>query len=466
MYNKKAIFYCSIAEIITLTSVSQGVCRAEFTKTILKDTVRRTSKSACTLPEAKKRPPKVFYERHYKKAFKGGAKPEIIMNWTTDWQITGGRGLALHNVMLENRYFAKKMDLNGYYVRYSRANSTNEVGEKRQPSIATNLAMNPSAAGRYDKISATFVDRTDCLFITQTFAFGPLVKDPEPSHLSLDTNKVEVLKSPHYWAAYMYPKTSYVYRKSAYRDKGGPFNSVGIMQDFYFRSSPGSKPGQIYTGQLFVDWDADKLNGAKYDVPTKVIMQQFDAKKTWQKVIANSQTLSSKRNRILPGIFGYDGYVPDNFPLVKYEPSEWRPDNFHQTYNTTVDEPNAFPPGPGCTECVHTHWRWPWFAFSALKGRGLAKEYLGLWSDEDLSTQYKKALKKYSDGVSPGAAILDPASLKMATEANGYRGQDVYVGSYGLEDFKYMGVGRAPSDSFFNHPVFYAPLANGQLPRK
>src|SRR5262249_28509130 len=40
-------------------------------------------------------------------------------------------------------------------------------------------------------------------------------------------------------------------------------------------------------------------------------------------------------------------------------------DNYHQTYNDSVDEPFW---NPGCTECVHIHWRWAWWASLPLIG--------------------------------------------------------------------------------------------------
>ena len=47
-------------------------------------------------------------------------------------------------------------------------------------------------------------------------------------------------------------------------------------------------------------------------------------------------------------------------------------DNYHQTYQSMVQEPTFVPPEPGCPECVHVHWRWGEFAANPIFGGGPA----------------------------------------------------------------------------------------------
>ncbi len=107
------------------------------------------------------------------------------------------------------------------------------------------------------------------------------------------------------------------------------------------------------------------------------------------------------------------GFIRKENPLF-YEQRDWvikggkdagTWDNIHQTYNRSVEEP--FPKIPngsnpslftsGCTECLHSHWRWATF----LNGEGSGK-IIGItpWSRQDMElgvTLYKSGEEHPSD---------------------------------------------------------------------
>lgn len=455
MLEKNRVQLLFFLGVPTSVCAIQTVGKADYTNTILKGTVSQRVKTACTLPDAKK-----AYEGPKAGAglrFAGGTPGQgDRATWKTDWKVGDAHGLTLTKTSLGSRFFSKRMDLDSYYVGYSKDPSRG-IGRQKSRLICVNVERTKDRNGRYDKIKATFVDKDDCLFIMQTFAFGPLVKDPEPSHLTVLPSAIS---SPHYWAAYMYPRASYEYRGKYSGNPLGRFEFAAIMQNFNFRSSPGPDPASTYRGHFFIDNEVGRI--PKYMVP-RVIYKQFDASNTWFKVIENGQTLSS---RLVELDYRYQPYIPENFPVEERSKTtkgmKWRPDNFHQTYEGEIDEPDAFPPGPGCANCVHTHWRWPTAALMYKMFEYLFKES-GSKKEKEAMADFLHAIEKYSSGNIPGAAIV---SKQSATAASIGFGQDVYVGSYGIKDFKYFSVGKLPSDEFFRHPVFYSPVKGGVFTSK
>jgi len=114
---------------------------------------------------------------------------------------------------------------------------------------------------------------------------------------------------------------------------------------------------------------------------------------------------------------------------------EW--DNYHQTFEDKVDLP--FPRPPGCPECAHVHWRWGEFlAFPDNHDPGIPLIPAGSLQTVEV------AIVKYR-------AIEDTTSAVWQDLENGesLAGADLA--------FWHVGEGIQPSDSFFDHGLFFGP---------
>ena len=244
-------------------------------------------------------------------------------DWRMDVNISDDDGLVLNNIWLKDRYMAEQISVPYYLLQL------NSVPGVQRGELKPN-SNDPARTSRlvdFDHwsddeklvIEATYVisnipaGSNNCLEIVQHYEF----------HKKRDGDKCE--PSGKVECARWKPFVTYTFRGNQ-----GDFVKLEIPQRLHFKAN--NMAGN--SGALFRDCDIpegcpnldvlfdDKINPLEIEQGTSVITGGETAR-TW--------------------------------------------DNYHQTYNNSVDEPFW---NPGCTECVHMHWRWAWWASLPLIGGG------------------------------------------------------------------------------------------------
>lgn len=268
--------------------------------------------------------------------------PDWNGNGTPDWRmdvnISDDDGMVLNNIRLEQRYMAEQVSIPYYLLQLSSIPGV-QRGELKpssgDPALTSRLVdFNNWSDDEKLVIEATYVisnipsGSTNCLEIIQHYEFHKR----KPGDACEPRAQVPCAR----WK----PFVTYTYRGNQ-----ADFVKLEIPQRLHFRvnGNAGNSAG------LFRDCDLPEgcLN----------LNLLFDDK-------INPLTLEHGANVITGGEQG----------------KTW--DNYHQTYNDSVDEPfiNA-----GCPECVHMHWRWAWWAsLPGGEGFGWGRPLIPVGSNQDV----------------------------------------------------------------------------------
>ena len=146
-------------------------------------------------------------------------------------------------------------------------------------------------------------------------------------------------------------------------------------------------------------------------------------------------------------------------PIIKDGQDTQRWDNIHQTYLGVIDEPGIL--GPGCPECLHSHWRWGTW----LHGEGHGNPIQiapGSTQGVDLAIV---AEQFGQDDPTNFRDLVQRDQLIRTFNIAGRSPLQVYLYS-APEDVVYWqaGTGRADSETFFEWGTFFVGgLANQQV---
>jgi hypothetical protein len=339
------------------------------------------------------------------------APQNIVANdWRFTVEVSDDDGLVLTNVKLRDRFMARRVSL-----PYCEINTTSTSGRfelmpnsgaatKRSRLVRLTQGVRSDLANQPYSIAATYmVDRIgqdSCLQVIQEYLFYPLIADDcvEPS------GEVEGQRFRP-WVRYRFCGHD-----------GEKLNSFTAAQRLHFQVD-----GVVTNNSGFfkdIDFEFD---------PPDIVTAEF----------RNQNPLE------------LEGRVAG---LVNGSAGDW--DNMHQTWNRAVDEPifgtlRFF----GCPECAHIHWRWtdvPGFLSNfgfctgtPFDGKPLIpRKELGYGYESDQSLDV--ALVKYS------ASEEDPTDFGTLINGEMLNGQD--------QVFWYIGSGKLPTDEFFIHDVFFAPV--------
>jgi uncharacterized repeat protein (TIGR01451 family) len=346
--------------------------------------------------------------------------PDNTLTWTMQVEVSDNDGLVLRDVKLgkspNERYMAEKISV-PYYKLQTNAFSTPRAELKPDGSSDTSASSHLidyqvirddqklviQATYLIDKIpSTTFPNPPSCLHITQRYEFYKRVPGDacEPS-ATLPCARWKPIIKYRFFGQNADSLTSVnVPQRFHFRVNGFQDNSVGLFRDCEIPLLCALNGG----GLLF----RSKVNPLSDEHGAQVIRDGDDA-------------------------------------------GAW--DNFHQTFNNSIDEPFF---NPGCPECVHFHWRW-----GAINGAsfGDGKVLIVPGSKQDVDIAVVAFRSSEEDPTDYHDLFVNPEPIRELAYASEYfydsRPQDVV--------FWYSSTGKnQPADVFSpTKGAFFNPSYKG-----
>jgi hypothetical protein len=345
--------------------------------------------------------------------------PAPASAWQYKAAISNSSGLVISDIRLGQRYMAKSMSVAHYTVQTT-SMSAPVVGH-----LTSNLLVKPpfySAPGTSPRYAiANYQDKSNnygCLFIEQRYVFYPEQKFMEPSSQIFWYEH----GPPNHTSPFV-PMVSYKYL-SAGGDSIVKFSALQRIQ-FVPNNKPNKIGGTHY--KLFEDCDDGfqafyHLGGIRNDEEVQ--------KPLYYSPIAHGTAL-----------------IDNAWPWTN-TPGIW--DNLHISYGTEINGPSSTPPGPGCPECVHMHWRWT----ALTQGRPTPGGQTSLpftWGGG--GARIPSGSLQY---VNIGISNQEPNDMDISTTLNQYIAAQGSQPLIGNPIFWYEGVGVQNSDSFFAHGAWFS----------
>jgi cysteine-rich repeat protein len=349
--------------------------------------------------------------------------------WSVEAAIEDGGGLTVRNAILGSRYMAKEMSLPYYEVVLKTGRRAGQKVRGEFPlshgglndATLVDMSCHDYPADADMELTATWLvpaipgSNGSCLLFKQIYQFDPANPDDfcEPSGQVL--------------CARFKPRVTYT-----------------------FGAGPGDKLTQVRTVQRLVfDVDGRVMNG----------QQQADAVAVFRDVQPGAHCILHPTSCLSPvkalgnpmphevlGTFSGAGSVG---PAIKLGGKKGKWDNFHETFNDAVQEPNLICT-PGCPECVHMHWRWSNEANLVCHAGGGGSDFNGKPLIPDGSPQgVEWALTREEPGEEDPLdfrSLVDPPT----SPASQFDGGELAV-------FWYSGVSTATTDEFFHHGAWFSP---------
>lgn len=340
-------------------------------------------------------------------------------DWSMKVEVSDNDGLVLRDVQLGHRYMAQEISVPYFTLKTSGFSDAqgNPIRGELKPAGDDTVARsrlidyqvsppgsNPlviKATYGIDRISNTGAD--SCLSITQRYEFYQETSNNEPSQYAKISWHRDPLKSSPFK-----PIIEYAYQGG--NSGTETLVSINVPQRLHFQD------------------DAKVPNTATFFQDSDTIIGT-----TVGGLIYLHEPGSVVKNYLAPT-------AETNFLAILNGNSTGTWDNYHQSYNAEVDSPTTLPPGPGCPECVHIHWRWSALATSptdpSLYGNGLARVPNGSKQDVEI------AVVKYAPGEEHPNDFHDLINNEDLTN------QDIV--------FWYSGTGHQDHDRFFTHGGFFS----------
>lgn len=346
-------------------------------------------------------------------------------DWSMKVEVSDNDGLVLRDVKLGRRYMAQEISVPYFTLKttgFSDAQGNPVRGELKPAGDdaaarsrlidfqVSQPGSNPlviKATYGIDKISSTGAD--SCLSITERYEFYKEVTDCEPSQY-VDDAVLQPYILPSLKASPFKPIIEYAFHSDgAQGADGDKLISVNIPQRLSFQDEGFPEN----TGTFFRD--AEDIS----------------------EVIKNGFTIVDKKLTPLTEI--------SFWAVQNGERSPQSLDNFHQTYSEEVDSPTTVPPGPGCPECVHIHWRW-----SSLSKKPTDPSYYG------------GGKPRIPSGSNQDVEIALVKNITGEEHPNDFH--DLLTGDIISGDvlnqqplvFWYSGTGHQDHDRFFTHGGFFS----------
>jgi uncharacterized repeat protein (TIGR01451 family) len=330
-------------------------------------------------------------------------------DWRMDAEISPTDGLVLKNVRLEQRYMAEKISV-PYYTLHTNSFLA-QRGELKPHSSDSQMASRLVDFAFWSDdnklvVEATYVidkipsGSSNCLQIVQRYEFYKRV----PGDQCEPTGTVPCAR----WKPIVRYK---------YFGPEGDLQSLNVVQRFHYRVNGFANNGV----GLFRDCDSNPL---------------------WCALSQRVILFSAKRNPLVTEVATR---VIHNGQSVE----TW--DNFHQSYSGYIDEPGSvvdkpqiFPHlrGPGCPECVHTHWRWS--AFIGEPGFNNGRPLIPDGSNQDVDI----GVSLFRDTEEDPAFFGDLVEVPELISGLDYIGGSMYIPAPRDVVFWYSSTGHLMSDTF------------------
>ena len=339
-------------------------------------------------------------------------------NWSMTAEVSANDGLVLKDVKLGQRYMAKRISVPYYSLETSAF--PKQRGELKpnssDPTMRSRLVdFTVTTDGEKMVIEATYaIDSIgqSCLRVSQRYEFykqgvgGPC----EPSE-KLTCSRWKPIVEYQFAPKGNETFTSFnIAQRQHFRVDDNPYNTIGLFKDCDFAETEG---GCLPRGVVF----------------------------------------EAKSN---PQFNEYSGFAILNGKRA----NRW--DNIHQTFRAKVDEPgidwtfqNWSYKGPGCPECMHSHWRWG-AANGPVWNNGNVFE-IPSGSNQDIKLSVVRYQSGEEDPTDVAGIVHSGQPIRTYFTA-GRSPLQIYRGSAPEEVVVwYSATGRQTSDAFFGHGGFFNP---------